>query len=86
VYDANGQISVGILSGNVNNYGDFIGCLNVNDGNSHFSGKHCFAELQPFVDHSATYLSFLRRLAQSYDLMKSSFEDVSHVVSGTGFH
>lgn len=77
VYDANGQISVGLLSGNVNMYGDFMECLSVEDVNLHFRGKHCFSELQPFVDKSATYLSFLRRLAQSYDLMQSNFEDVS---------
>lgn len=77
MYDANGQISVGLLSGNVNMYGDFMECLSVEDVNLHFRGKHCFAELQPFVDKSATYLNFLRRLAQSYDLMQSNFDDVS---------
>lgn len=77
VYDANGQISVGILSGNVNFFGDFIECLSVDDVNLHFRGKHCFSELQPFVDESATYLNFLRKLAQSFDLMQSSFQDVS---------
>lgn len=77
MYDANGQISVGILSGNVNSYGDFLGCLSIEDANLHFRGKHCFAELQPFVTESATYLNFLRRLAQSYDLMQSTFNDVS---------
>lgn len=77
MYDANGQISVGILNGNVNMYGDFQGCLSVEDVDLHFRGKHCFAEIQPFVDEKAIYLSYLRRLAQSYDLMQSSFEDVS---------
>lgn len=77
VYDANGQLSVGILSGNVNQYGDFEECLSTEDVNLHFRGKHCFSEIQPFVTESATYLNFLRRLIQSYDLMQSRFEDVS---------
>lgn len=78
MYDANGQISVGILSGNVNSYGDFRECLSVGDDESiGFRGKHCYAEVQPFVSESAIYLNFLRKLAQSYDLMKSSFTDVS---------
>lgn len=78
VYDANGQISPGILSGNVNIYGDFQECLSVGDDEElSFRGKHCFAEVQPFVAKSAIYLNFLRKLAQSYDLMQSRFEDVS---------
>lgn len=82
VYDANGQLSTGILSGNVNMYGDFQECLSLTaqDG-LRFQGKHCYAELQPTVRESATYLNFLRRLAQSFDLMKSTFEDVSQVPS-----
>lgn len=81
MYDANGQISAGILSGNVNNYGDFRECLSIGDDESlSFRGKHCYAGVQPFVSESATFLNFLRRLAQSYDLMKSSFTDVSRNV------
>lgn len=79
MYDANGQISVGVLSGNVNMYGDFQECLSVGDEEIlAFRGKHCFAEVQPFVTKSATYLNFLRRLVQSYDIMQSRFTDVSH--------
>lgn len=79
MYDANGQIAQpGILSGNVNMYGDFRECLTIGDeDDSPFQGKHCFAELQPFVAESATYLSHLRKLAQSYDIMQSTFADVS---------
>lgn len=81
VYDSNDQISAGILSGNVNNYGHFQQCLKVGDeGDSPFRGKHCFAELQPFVTKSATYLSHLRSLSQSFDLMKSQLDDVSTVI------
>lgn len=76
VYDANGQMSVGILSGNVNMYGDFQECLSIVD--SPFRGKHCFAKLQPFVAERANYLNYLRKLAQSFDLMQSTFEDVRH--------
>lgn len=79
MFDASGQMSVGILSGNVNMYGDYQECLTIGDAYDFidFRGQHCFAELQPFVEESATYLSFLRQLAQSFDLMQSKFEDVS---------
>lgn len=76
MYDANGQMSVGILRGNVDLYGDFEECLSIEETN--FRGKHCFSEIQPFVTESAAYLNFLRKLSQSYDLMQSSFEDVSY--------
>lgn len=73
-------MSVGILSGNVNMYGDYRECLTVGDGEIlSFRGRHCFSELQPFVTESANYLSFLRRLAQSFDLMQSKFEDVRYM-------
>ncbi|CRK86898.1 CLUMA_CG000720, isoform A [Clunio marinus] len=79
MYDANGEISFGILSGNVNMYGDFEECLNIYEESLHFRGKHCFVELQPFVLKSAVYLNYLRRLAQSYDLMQTNFNDPPHV-------
>lgn len=75
VYDANGQIPTAILSGNVNSAGDYQECLSVNS--LHFRGKHCIVELQPFVSESAPYLNHLRKLAQSFDIMKSTFDDVS---------
>jgi hypothetical protein len=77
VYDANGQLPAGILSGNVNSAGDFQECLSVESESLHFRGKHCIAELQPFVSESSPYLNHLRKLAQSFDMMKSTFDDVS---------
>jgi Nose resistant-to-fluoxetine protein, N-terminal domain len=77
VYDANGQIPAGILSGNVNSAGDFQECLSVESESINFRGKHCIAELQPFVTETAPYLNHLRKLAQSFDMMKSNFDDVS---------
>ena len=78
MFDANGQMPIGILSGNVNMFGHFQQCLNIGDeSNLRFRGKHCFAELQPFVTEHATYLTHLHRLAQSFELMKSTFNDVS---------
>lgn len=76
VYDANGQLPVGVLSGNVNIYGDFQECLSIDDL-SELRGKHCFTQLQPFVTEPAIYLNYLRKLAQSFDLMQSNFRDVS---------
>ena len=76
MYDANiGIVGSGILSGNVNSAGDFQECLSVDS--LHFQGKHCLLELQPSVVDSAPYLNHLRKLAQSFDIMKSTLSDVS---------
>lgn len=77
MYDANGHIPIGILSGNVNSAGDFQECLSIESESLHFRGKHCIVELQPFVTESTPYLNHLRQLAQSFDMMKSTFDDVS---------
>lgn len=80
--DATGHIPAGILSGNVNTFGDFQECLRVvfndNGGHVRFTGKHCYVEMQPFVNKSsAPYIDYLRKRIQSLEIIQSKLEDVS---------
>lgn len=43
VFDASAKVSPGILSGNVNNFGDFDECLQSRSTNSDTSGQYCLA-------------------------------------------
>lgn len=78
MFDASANFPSGILSGNVNSYGDFEECLRIGDNERvNFRGKHCYVELQPSVNQSAIYVNYLRKLVQSYEIIQSDFEDVS---------
>jgi hypothetical protein len=76
VYDASGHFSTGILRGNVNSFGDFEECLSVRDDKMKIFGKHCYIEMQPFIEESAQYLNHLKKLIQSFEMVKSRLEDV----------
>lgn len=79
MFDASANFPSGILSGNVNSYGDFQECLSiVNHERVNFKSKHCYVELQPSVNKSATYVNHLRQLVQSFEVIQSKFEDVSN--------
>lgn len=75
--DATAKISSGIFNGNVNQYGDFDQCLNVDAPNDEFQGKYCLAYLQPLTSKSLKYTEYLRKLLQSHEAFKSNFNDVS---------
>lgn len=77
VYDANSKFTSGLLSGNVNNIGDFDECLSVENTEYRISGRHCVIELQPNIDTTSPYLNYLRKLAQSFEIIQSNFDDVS---------
>lgn len=77
MHDATAKFSSGILRGNVNQFGDFDECLDVEADNSMFKGKYCLAYFQPAVDKSLKFINYLRRLAQSHEAFKSTFDDVS---------
>lgn len=76
VHDATAKISSGILSGNINQLGHFDQCLNIDDP---IKGKYCVAYLQPSVPDQAPYLNYLKSLAQSFEMIKSNFNDVSKI-------
>jgi hypothetical protein len=79
VYDASAKLSSGVLSGNVNRYGDFDECLNaIADNEMSFSSQYCLAYIQPNVaSHDDKYLNYLRTLALSFEAYKSKFDDVN---------
>lgn len=79
MYDASGHFSSGLLSGNINSFGDIDGCLSTKNENLQIYGKHCYLELQVFVNESAIYLNHLRKLIQSYEIIKSKLNDVSYI-------
>lgn len=77
MHDATAKLSSGLLNGNVNQFGDFDECLNVEVDGAMFKGKYCLAYFQPAVNKSLKFINHLRRLAQSHEAFKSTFDDVS---------
>lgn len=75
--DASAKFSSGLLSGNVNRYGDFDECLDVENGQ--FQGQYCLAYIQPTVTSDYKYLNYLRTLALSFEAYKSKLDDVSKI-------
>lgn len=78
VHDATAKLPSGVLNGNVNNFGDFDECLNVDAPDNDFQGKYCLSYLQPKVSKPLIYTSYLRKLIQSHEAFKSNFDDVSN--------
>lgn len=77
VYDASAKIPSGVLSGNINQLGDFDECSNVNAPNSEFTGKYCLTYVQITVPDYLPKLRKLRKLLQSHDAFVNDFDDVS---------
>lgn len=77
VHDATAKLPSGLLNGNVNNYGDFDECLNVDATSEDFQGKFCLAHLQPTTSKPLKFTNYLRKLMQSHEAFKSNFDDVS---------
>lgn len=78
MYDASAKIPSGILSGNVNQFGDFDQCLNANDEKSGIKGQYCLAfvelSLPPNADEK---LKYILDLVHSHSAFRSRLEDVS---------
>lgn len=70
--DATAKLPSGILSGNINQYGDFDECMEVKDA------QYCVAEidLDPLWQKHEP-LSKYRDLVHSFYLFRESFDDVS---------
>jgi Nose resistant-to-fluoxetine protein, N-terminal domain len=77
VFDANANLPSGILSGNVNQYGDFDQCLDTVPVDQDFKSQYCLAHIQPRVSSEFKHLNYLRTLSLSYEAYKSEFADVS---------
>lgn len=78
--DANAKLPPGILSGNINQLGDFDECLGVEAPGNTFQGQYCLAYVQPSLSSavSSERLKVLLNLVQSHNLFRSNFEDVSN--------
>uniref|UniRef100_A0A1Q3FR05 Nose resistant-to-fluoxetine protein N-terminal domain-containing protein n=2 Tax=Culex tarsalis TaxID=7177 RepID=A0A1Q3FR05_CULTA len=82
MHDSSGKLSSGVLNGNINQYGDYDQCLNVNGNNvqpNPIQGRYCLAGIQPSVASTAL-LQHVFSLVQSHGMLKSQLGDPGHRV------
>lgn len=83
MFDASAKVSPGILSGNVNNFGDFDECLQSRSSDSDISGQYCLAYVKIDIPDKLVYLNQLKKLSHSLETFKSNFtkgfDDVSYL-------
>ncbi|XP_070515627.1 nose resistant to fluoxetine protein 6 isoform X2 [Cardiocondyla obscurior] len=79
MYDATAKVPSGLLSGNVNQFGDFDECVGV-EGKDGIRGQYCLAYLQLDIDQSRSDLKYLHRLLHSHYAFRSNLTDPGHRV------
>ncbi|XP_043525105.1 nose resistant to fluoxetine protein 6-like [Frieseomelitta varia] len=79
MYDATAKIPSGLLNGNVNQFGDYDECVEI-EGNDGIQGQYCLAYLQLSVDESRLDLKHLHRLIHSHYAFRSNITDPGHRV------
>lgn len=78
MYDASAKIPSGILSGNVNQFGDFDQCVSVNDQKLGIKGQYCLTYVEMTLPSNANNkLKYIFDLMQSHSAFRSQLEDVS---------
>lgn len=78
VYDASAKIPSGILSGNVNQFGDFDSCLKVDDQKWGIKGQYCLTYVEMTLPPNANdKLKYVFDLMHSHSAFRSRLEDVS---------
>lgn len=77
MHDASAKLPSGILNGNLNQFGDFDQCLDTASPENNIKGQYCLTFLQPTVSEDIPYFEYLRKLTQSHDAIRSTFNDVS---------
>lgn len=77
MYDASAKLPSGLLSGNINQLGDFDECLNAKAPNNEFSGKYCLAYVQTRVPDNLPKLGKIRKLLHAHEAFVNDFDDVS---------
>lgn len=86
MFDSSGRVPSSLLSGNVNQYGDFDQCLRIEHqppGSAEtIKGQYVLAYLDLQVSDKVNnpQLKHLLTLAHSYDVITSNFSDVSATV------
>lgn len=86
VHDASAKIPSGLLSGNVNQFGDFDECLSVVAPNEEFTGKYCLSYVQVSVPDYLPQLRRFRKLIHSHDAFVNDFNDVSVTARASKSH
>ncbi len=76
VYDATAKVPSGILSGNINQYGNFDQCLSVNAPNKVFQGKYCLAYFQIKITDDDVLVQNLKREAHKFELCTNEIDEV----------
>ncbi len=76
VYDASAKVPSGILSGNINQYGNFDQCLSVHEPSNFFQGKYCLAYFQLKITDGDVLVQNLKREAYKFELFISEIDEV----------
>ncbi|KFB40132.1 AGAP000629-PA-like protein [Anopheles sinensis] len=85
MHDSSAKVGQGILNGNINQYGDFDQCLNIQqtlpgvDGEK-IQGRYCMAEVQPTIKPNTLVLKHIFDLVQAHGMLKSNLNDPGHRV------
>ncbi|XP_029053165.1 O-acyltransferase like protein-like [Osmia bicornis bicornis] len=79
MYDATAKIPSGLLNGNINQFGDFDECVEI-QGSEGIQGQYCLTYLQLSIDESRLDLKHLHRLLHSHYAFRSNISDPGHRV------
>lgn len=81
MYDSSAKIPSGILSGNVNQFGDFDQCLNVNEQELGIKGQYCLAFIEMTLPSNTNEkLKYIFDMMHSHSAFRSRLEDVSTII------
>lgn len=75
MFDSSAKLPSGLLSGNINQFGNFDECLNAKDDN--IQGQYCLAYLQAEIPPNFSRIKYMYDKIQSHHAFKSKFDDVS---------
>lgn len=76
VYDATAKLPSGLLSGNVNQLGDFDMCLAARSPQQEVKGKYCLAYLQVDSPLDSPYFDVMHDLIHGHLPFRSQLNDV----------
>ncbi|XP_076389928.1 nose resistant to fluoxetine protein 6 isoform X2 [Megachile rotundata] len=79
MYDATAKMPSGLLSGNLNQFGDFDECIGI-QGSEGIQGQYCLTYLQLSIDETRSDLKNLDRLLHSHYAFRSNITDPGHRV------
>lgn len=76
MFDAQAKLPSGILSGNLNNFGDFDECLASKSPDGSFGGKFCLASI---MFDGGEFLEMIKYRILATEAYVSEFSDVSDI-------